>query len=58
MVFQRRQAEISIGETEFFFFRPPFFAENVKKFSSRRNRRLPFPSIQTEGDAPFLSVDI
>ena len=39
-------------------FPPPFFAENVKKFSSRRNRRLPFPSIQTEGDAPFLSVDI
>lgn len=47
-----------MGETEFFFFRPPFFAENVKKFSSRRNRRLPFPSIQTEGDAPFLSIDI
>ena len=47
-----------MGETEFFFFRPPSLPKMSKNSPPRRNRRLPFPSIQTEGDAPFLSIDI
>lgn len=47
-----------MGETEFFSFRPSSLPKTSKNSPPGATAASRFRLIQTEGDAPFLSVDI